>query len=151
MTANVRLPEERLIEKIKLKIITRRPEAGWPDFSADNQTVLEKTCEYVVLEVRRPVPRTVGARPVASTGALRPYFEPNPLSQSDDIGVRQIETAIVHNGDSAWAAARALQRWTADNMHFDLGIQQQDLTLLVIRKVLLLCFSPLQRRMALEY
>jgi hypothetical protein len=122
VNANIRLPEERLIEKIKLKIITRHPEVGWPNFSADNQTVLEKTRDYVVLEVRRSVPRAEGSRPAAMTNGLRPYLEPNALLQSDDAGVRQIEGAAVHYGDTAWQAARALQRWTADNMHFDLGI-----------------------------
>jgi hypothetical protein len=122
VTANIRLPQERLIEKIKLKIITKHPEAGWPDFTADNQTVLEKTRDYVVLEVRRPVPRVEGLRPPAMTNELRPYLDPNALLQSDDAGVRQIESSVVHDSDTAWLAAQALQRWTADNMHFDLGI-----------------------------
>jgi hypothetical protein len=122
VNANIRLPEERLVEKIKLKIIARLSVVAWPDFSAGNQTVLEKTSDHVILEVSRPMPHGEGARPVAMTAALRPYLQPNALLQSDDAGVREIETSVVHEGDSAWTAARALQRWTAQNMHFDLGI-----------------------------
>ena len=120
--ANIRLPQERLVERIKLKIIARRPGLVWPDFAADNQTVLEKSPDYVILEVRRLTPRNEGVRPVAMTAALRPYLEPNALLQSDDAGIREIEGKVVHQGDSAWHAARALQRWTAENMHFDLGV-----------------------------
>ena len=81
MSANIHLPEGRLIEKINLKIIIRHPEAGWPDFSADNQTVLEKTRDNVVLEVRRPVPRAEGLRPAAMTNGLSRYLA-NALLQS---------------------------------------------------------------------
>lgn len=122
VTANIRLPEERRIEAIKLKIIARHPGIKWPDFTADNQKVLEKTPEYLVMEVTRPMPQSDSSRPVAAEASLQPYLEPNPLLQSDDAGVRQIEASVVHEGDSAWTAARALQRWTAANMHFDLGI-----------------------------
>jgi hypothetical protein len=122
VTSNIRLPEERLIERLKIKIISRNPAAGWPDFSADNQTVLEKTPNHVVLELRRIAPEVRGARPVASTGELNPYLAPNALLQSDDTEVRQIESDVVHDKDDAWKAALELQRWTAENMHFDLGI-----------------------------
>ena len=120
--ANIRLPQERLVNQIKLKITARQPGIVWPDFAADNQTVLKKEPDYVILEVRRPTPRSEGERPVAMTAALRSYLEPNALLQSDDAGVREIEASVVHNEDTAWQAARALQKWTAENMHFDLGI-----------------------------
>ena len=32
VTANVRLPQERLIERMRLKITQKRPDLGWPDF-----------------------------------------------------------------------------------------------------------------------
>lgn len=122
VTSNIRLPEERLIEKIKLRITSRNPEAGWPDFSADNQTVLEKTRDHVVLEVRRLTPKGGEVRPSAPTGDLKPYLEPNALLQSDDSEVKRIESSVVQNNDLPWRAALELQRWTAQNMHFDLGI-----------------------------
>src|SRR5271165_428815 len=55
--ANIRLPEERMIERIKLKLIHKRPELGWPELETDNQHVTEKTAGYVVLEVRRVEPK----------------------------------------------------------------------------------------------
>lgn len=120
--ANIRLPEERMIEQIKLKIIAKHPAAEWPDFSAENQRVIQQTPDYVVLEVRRVLPDSEGTGPLAPADSVKPYLEPNALLQSDDPEVRRIENAVVHNGDSAWAAARALQAWTAENLHFDPGI-----------------------------
>ncbi len=122
VTSNIRLPDERMIEKIKLKIIARSTDTGWPDFSADNQTVLEKTPDHVVLEVRRIDPEAGGVRPAAATADMRPYLAPNALLQSDDSEVRRIANYVVDDKDDAWKAALKLQQWTAENMHFDLGI-----------------------------
>jgi transglutaminase-like putative cysteine protease len=127
VTANVRLPQERLIERIRLKITQKRPDFGWPDFSAENQKVIEKTRDYLVLEIWRPEPKSHGIRPFAMTDNLRPFLAPNALLQSDDQTVIDIAKQVVKKNLSgenkdAWATAQALQRWTNDNMHFDLGI-----------------------------
>jgi hypothetical protein len=41
--SNTRLPEERRIEQIKIRIHHTQPGLGWPDFTAVNQKVLEQT------------------------------------------------------------------------------------------------------------
>jgi len=120
--ANIRLPEERLIEGIKLKLIHKRPELGWPELETDNQHVVEKTSNYVVLEVRRVEPKVAASRPVASDSSLASFLAPNALMQSDDANIQEIATKVVGNERDAWRAAQALQRWTNDNMKFDLGI-----------------------------
>jgi transglutaminase-like putative cysteine protease len=122
VTANVRLPQERLIERMRLKITQKKPDLGWPDFSAENQTVVEKTRDHVILEIRRPEPKSHGTRPVAMTDRLRPFLAPNALLQSDDQSVIDIAKQVAGANQDAWATALALQRWTNDNMHFDLGI-----------------------------
>lgn len=121
VSSNVRLPQQRMVQAITLKIVAHDPSLGWPDFSADNQTVLEKTSKYVVLRVRRIAPnaQASGATPV---DALQPFLTPNALLQSDDAEVRRIAGAVVKNERNPWSAALALQRWTAANMKFDLGI-----------------------------
>jgi hypothetical protein len=120
--ANIRLPEERLIEGIKLKLIHKRPELGWPELEADNQHVIEKTANYAVLEVRRIEPQAAASRPVSSDRSSAPFLAPNALLQSDDTNIQAIAARVIGNERDVWRAAQALQRWTNDNMKFDLGI-----------------------------
>ncbi|MGB6251555.1 MAG: transglutaminase-like domain-containing protein [Terriglobales bacterium] len=120
--ANIRLPEERLIESIKLKITHHRPDLGWPELDADNQKVLEKTPAYVILQVTRLEPKQHGSRPAVDNASLAPYLAPNALLQSDDSNIKGIAASVAGNERDAWRAARALQQWTNENMHFDAGI-----------------------------
>jgi len=120
--ANIRLPEERLVETVKLKIIHQRPELGWPDFSAQNQRVIEQTPNYVVLEVTRLDPNSATERAAAKDSAFTPYLAPNALLQTDDAQIEKIAKEVVGNEPDAWRAAQALQRWTNENMQFDPGI-----------------------------
>jgi Transglutaminase-like superfamily len=122
VSSNVRLPQQRLIQAITLKIVARDAGLGWPDFSADNQTVLEKTPKYVVLQVRKIEPKAAAVRPTSYGAQFEPSLTPNALLQSDDPEVRRIAGTVVKNQGNPWSAALALQRWTAANMRFDLGI-----------------------------
>ena len=120
--ANVRLPEERLVNSIRLKIIHKQPDLGWPDMTSENQRVIEKTRDYVIVEVTRPKPKVTQTLPVVVNAALSPYLAPNALLQSDDANIQAIAKSVVRNERDAWKAARALQVWTNDHMKFDLGI-----------------------------
>ncbi len=120
--ANIRLPQERLIESIKLKIIHHRPELGWPSLEADNQKVLEKTPAHVILQVTRLEPKEHGTHPAANPPGMEPYLAPNALLQSDDSAIEKIAGTVAGSGRDAWRAALALQRWTNQNMRFDPGI-----------------------------
>jgi hypothetical protein len=120
--SNIRLPQERLIDEVKLRLTLRQPEIGWPDLEADNQKVIEKTPNYVILEVRRPMATGAAQRPTKSSPELKPYLTPNALLQSDDANVQKIAREVVGNERDLFRSARALQQWTSDNMHFDAGI-----------------------------
>jgi len=120
--ANIRLPEERLIQALKLKITQKHPELGWPELETGNQHVVEKTANYVVLEVRRIEPHNAVIAPTAFDSASARYLTPNALLQSDDTTIQEIARKVVGNERDAWRAAQTLQRWTNDNMKFDLGI-----------------------------
>lgn len=120
--ANIRLPEERLVDSIRLKIIQKQPELGWPNLEGDNQHVVEKTTNYVVLDVTRLQPDASQTLPTAADAALTPYLSPNALLQSDDANIQAIARSAVGNERDAWKAARALQLWTNEHMQFDLGI-----------------------------
>jgi len=120
--SNIRLPQERLIDSMQLKIIHKRPDLGWPQLEADNQHVIEKTANYVVLEIRRLEPESAGARPMAVRPDLEAYLAPSVLLQSDDANIQKIASEVVGNDNDAWSAARKLQQWTNENMQFDAGI-----------------------------
>ena len=120
--ANVRLPEERFVESIRLKIIHKQPELGWPSLETENQRIIEKKRDYVILEVSRLQPKTPQTLPVRTDRALAPYLSPNALLQSDDANIQAIEKSVVGDERDAWKAARALQLWTNDHMQGDPGI-----------------------------
>lgn len=120
--ANVRLPEERFVDSVRLKIIHRKPELGWPNLEAENQRVIERNGDSVILEVNRLQPKAVQTLPAAPDAALAPYLSPNALLQSDDSNIQAIAKSVVGNERDAWKAARALQQWTNDHMQFDPGI-----------------------------
>lgn len=123
VTSNIRLPEERLIEQLTIRITHKKPGLGWPDFSAENQRVLEMTPDHVVLEIRRVMPGEHALRALHATDQeLAPFLQPNALLQSDDAAVQSIAAKVVGNDTDVYHAARSLQEWTNQNMKFDLGI-----------------------------
>jgi hypothetical protein len=119
--SNIWLPEERLIERLTIRITQKKPQLGWPNFTADNQKVIEMTGNQVVLEIRQILPKADGQRPVTNPD-LQPFLEPNALLQSDDPTVRAIAAKIAGGNTNAYETARALQKWTNENMKFDPGI-----------------------------
>ena len=116
--SNVQLPQERRIEQVKIRIHHQQPDLGWPDFTAENQTVIDQTRDTVVLEVRRVSPQSRAVLPLAS----RDFLTPNALLQSDDAEVRAIAAQIAGDDRDVYSVARKLRRWTNENMKFDLGI-----------------------------
>lgn len=120
--ANVRLPQERLIEDIKIRISHRKPELGWPDLTADNQRVLEKTADYIVLEVHRILPQKDARRSVANRPDLAQFLTPNPLLQSDDARIQAIAQKVVGNDASLLRSAHKLEKWTDDHMSLGMDV-----------------------------
>jgi hypothetical protein len=117
--SNIRLPHERLIETMRVRVTHRKPELGWPDFAGANQTVLEKTPDSVVLEIRRPKLD----RPAESQDpGLKPFLAPNALFQSDDREVRNIARQVADGRAATFAVALALRDWTSEHVRFDAGI-----------------------------
>lgn len=117
--ANIRLPDERLIESVTLRLTHRRPELGWPELASENQQVLEKTRDSVILKITRLEPE---GSTTQSDAEMKPYLAANALLQSDDAAIVNIAREVVGKERDPWRAARALQIWTSENMQFDAGI-----------------------------
>ena len=109
--SNIRLPGERRIERLRVRIRHHKPELGWPDFEDDRQRVITRTKDTVELEIqqrpgiRRPPPEAA-------------YKAPNALFQSDDPTV----AAIAREVTTAKPGIFALRDWTSSHMRFDPGI-----------------------------
>ena len=120
--ANVRLPRALPIDYLKVRLIHRRPELGWPDLEIGGQKVLAKTEKEVILEIRRPTAPPGSAFPAAKTESDRQYLDPNAFIQSDDAEILRLAKELVGSETDAFQAALRLERWVAENMSFDLGI-----------------------------
>jgi transglutaminase-like putative cysteine protease len=117
--SNVRLPEPRSIDRLRVRIDLKRPGTGFPQLEGPYQHVVERSSEYVVLEIRR-APAIEGA-PVAG-GAAAADTQPNYILQSDDPEVRALARTLRIPGAGPYAQARALQDWVAEHMRFDAGL-----------------------------
>lgn len=118
----IRLPDPRRIEWLKLRLDHRNPDLGWPAFDQPGHRVVEKTARTLVLEVSRPRPVYGASFPVPATDANREFLEPNTFIQSDDPEVRATAREIVGGETDLFRAALKLERWVAENMTFDPGI-----------------------------
>lgn len=118
--SNVQLPHPRKIQAVTVELTKKAgAEAGWPEFSSDTQKILEKTPDRIVISITR------GSTDPGVSGSSRsePACEqPNALIQSDDPEVQRLAQGITAGTTDPWQKALALQRWVANNMHFDAGI-----------------------------
>ena len=118
----IRLPQPRRIEWLRLRLTHRNPDLGWPDLDRPGQKVVEKTDRALVFEESRPQPVFGLQFPVAATDANREYLEPNAYLQSNDPELRSKALEIVGDEKDLFRAALRLERWVAESMQFDLGI-----------------------------
>lgn len=121
--SNVRLPDPRSIDRVRLRLTHHRQELGWPELAGDYQTVLATTPTTRIIEIRRPAAPRPGSLPTSpAMGATdTEYCEANALIQSDDPLVAGVVKQTTGERNS-YRAARILQDWVASHMHFDLGI-----------------------------
>jgi transglutaminase-like putative cysteine protease len=120
--ANVRLPQARALDSLRIRLSLREPGAEWPNLARPGQTVVSQTGKELVLDLRRiPVPPPA-RRPVAETEPNREYLRPNEYVQSDLPEIRRAALEIVGAETDVLRAALKLERWVSENMIFDLGI-----------------------------
>ncbi len=119
---NIRLPRSAPLDRLRLKLSHRSPALGWPDLASGNQKVLEKTEKELTLEIRRPAEPKGMTYPVPVNAENREFLEPNAYIQSDDAEIRGLAGELAGKEQDAFRAALAMERWTAEQMTFDLGI-----------------------------
>ena len=120
--SNIRLPRSRPIDRLKLRLIHRNPDLGWPDVQIAGQRVIETSEKELAIEIKRTPPPAGAAFPVEKTEANRQYLEPNAYIQSDDLQIQSRARELAGTEKDAFRAALAMERWVTENMKFDLGI-----------------------------
>jgi len=120
--ANVRLPRSRPIDRLKVRLIQRNPELGWPELARPGHRVIEKTEKVLIMEVKRTESRKEAPFPVALTEQNRRFLEPNAHIQSDDMDIRRLAGQLAGDEKDTFRAALRLRRWVSENMTFDLGL-----------------------------
>ncbi len=121
--SNIRIPRARSLEYLKVKLVHRNPELGWPDIKSPYQTVLSRSADSLILEIKRPKPPSKSANlPVALNENNKQYLLPNAYIQSDIRELRDLARTVVGNEKDILTAGLKLVRWVNENMKFDLGI-----------------------------
>jgi hypothetical protein len=121
--SNIRLPRARSLEYLKVKLVHRKPDLGWPEIKSPYQTVLSKSADSLVLEIKQPKPsEKAEALPVALNESNKQYLMPNAYIQSDMPDIQALARQVVGGEKDILKAALKLERWVAENMKFDLGI-----------------------------
>ena len=120
--SNIRLPLARTLGYLKVKLIHRNPDLGWPEIESPGQTVISKDRETLVLEIRRPALPKPASFPVPPTEKNREFLDPNAYIQSDDSPLRDLVRRLIDGEKDLFQAVLKLERWVSDNMTFDLGI-----------------------------
>ena len=117
--SNIRLPHPRELRLVTVELTKKQSDAvDWPNFSSETQKIVSQTPQRVVLQISQTRLGVSKAVPASSDA----YLRPNALLQSDDPEVQRTAAAIANGESDPWKIATALQRWTAENMHFDTGI-----------------------------
>ena len=114
--ANIRLPDPRNLERVRLRITHRRPEYGWPAMRGPRQHVLEMSATMVLLDSGVTPP--AGADPLAPERALGS----NQILQADDAEVIRVTREVVADETDPDRIVRRLQEWVARSMTFDPGV-----------------------------
>ncbi|MBM3312759.1 MAG: transglutaminase domain-containing protein [Candidatus Aminicenantes bacterium] len=119
---NVRLPKARDIDYLRVRLIHKSPDVGWPEIKSPHQKIVSQTRDALSLEVRRPAVPKPAARPASMTAANREFLLPNEYVQSDLPEIRRLAADVVAGEADVYRASLKLVRWVSDNMTFDLGI-----------------------------
>jgi hypothetical protein len=120
--ANVRLPKARDLEYLKIKLIHKNPDLGWPEIKGPYQTVLSKSRDDLILEIKRPRRPKPAPLPVPGNEKNREFLQPNAYIQSDALEVKRTVQDVLAGEKDVFKAALKLERWVSENMKFDLGI-----------------------------
>lgn len=116
--SNYRLSQPRNLSSVKIKIMQKKPEYGFPDFSGDYQHIVSKSDEEIVLLINKAVP----GEKQAQQGNLDEYLAPNAYTDnSDELIIEKTKDAIGSEKDD-WKKAQLITDWVRKNMSFDAGI-----------------------------
>lgn len=125
--ANVRLPKARLIERMKIRLLMKKPELGFPELPTTCQEIIARERAALVLEIKRPSRKSARDRSEKQWSAheavdLKEYLEANPYLNTEDKLIKQVTAEVTRGLTDEWQKARRLRDWVSQNIVFDAGI-----------------------------
>lgn len=125
--ANVRLPQARNIEKIKLRLSFKKGEASLPAFSSFYQRVISLEKNSLVIEIEKP------SKPFKSNADLqkerqgekedlKEYLQSNAFINIDDPLIKKEAIELTKNLLNDWDKVIELRNWASQHLRFDPGI-----------------------------
>lgn len=119
--SKIRLPQARLIESMTLRIRSKNPHLGWPDFPGPSQAVLEERPGEIVLKIDRP---RVPERPAKkeSPRDLKEYLSSSVYLNTEDPLIQKTTREIIGGEKDDYRKALRLKNWVSRRMRFDPGI-----------------------------
>lgn len=118
--SNMRLPQPRNIERVRIRLDLERADSTMPALDGPDQTVVEQSARHAIVEVRRSDAPKPGAASNREAGA--DFLVANAWLQSDHPDVKALAESLRIPAADDYTQARQLQDWVTTNMDFDAGI-----------------------------
>lgn len=125
--ANVRLPQARNIERIKLRLNFKKGEASLLPFSGFYQRLISLNKDFLILEIERPFkpikPKADFQREKrGEKEEIKEYLQSNAFINLDDPLLKKTAAELTQNLLSDWEKVLRLRDWVSQNIRFDPGI-----------------------------
>ncbi|MGQ9800584.1 MAG: transglutaminase-like domain-containing protein [Candidatus Saccharicenans sp.] len=120
ITANLRLPQARQLERVVIRLRHRKPEMGWPEIENEYQKILEKDDGTMVVELRsQPLKgRSTNRVPEAQ---LKPYLEANAFIDFKQPEIERVAARVAGSEKDVFKKALKLRDWVSQKLTFDPG------------------------------
>lgn len=120
ITANVRLPQARQLERVVIRLRHRKPELGWPELENEYQKILEKDDRTLVMELSRQSLKGGPAKRVPAA-QLKPYLEASTYIDFRQPEIERVAARVAGSEKDVFKKALKLRDWVSQNLTFDPG------------------------------
>lgn len=120
ITANVRMPQARQLERVVIRLRHQKPDLGWPDIENEYQKILEKDDRTLVIELSRQPLKGRRADHV-SVAQLKPYLEASTYIDYKQPEIERVVARVAGSEKDVFKKALKLRDWVSQNLTFDPG------------------------------
>lgn len=120
ITANVRLPQARQLERVVIRLRHQKPELGWPEMENEYQKILEKDDRTIKMELIRQ-PLKAGPADRIAAAQLEPYLEASTYIDYKQPEIERVADKVAGSEKNVFKKALKLRDWVSQNLTFDPG------------------------------